>query len=167
MYKQQKLMKIVFFLSLVGILLSGYLTNLHYSKLSSPCDFNETFQCSIVNRSSYAEFFGVPVALFGLLGYVFMGAVSLSLFRKDRWERFPEKLMGNFMFNKIVSDRTLAVFSFAALGVSLYLTYAEFFLIKAICILCIISQVIIIAIAIISYRNLSLKKSKEGEQEFH
>jgi len=48
-------LKIIFFLSLLGVIVSAYLTYIHYSHLTTPCDFNSSFSCSSVNRSSYAE----------------------------------------------------------------------------------------------------------------
>ncbi len=155
--KQQKLLKFVFFLSLLGIIVSGYLTYIHYSALNAPCDFSETFQCSLVSQSQYAEFLGIPLAIFGLLGYAFLGFVSFGLYS----EKFGlEKWRNHRLFKKVISARMLLFFSIAALTISGYLTYAEFFLIKALCLFCLISQAIILTIAVISYQNN--KSDKKG-----
>ncbi len=153
--KQQKLLKIVFLLSILGIIVSGYLTYDYYSTLDSVCDLNQTFQCSLVSGSQYSNLFGIPVAIFGLLGYAFLGLVSFASYT-DKYGF--KKLRDNILFKKIISARTLLFFSTSALLFSLYLTYAEFFLIKALCIFCLVSQVIILAIAIISYQNNNLNK---------
>jgi uncharacterized membrane protein len=152
--KQQKLLKFIFFLSIFGIILSGYLTYTHYSELDSVCDLNETFQCSTVKQSQYAEIFNIPVALLGLLGYSFLGLISFSLAK----EKILRKIKEKHVINKIISAKTMFIFSLIAVGISLYLTYAEFFLIKALCVLCLVSQVIILGITIISYKNLQLEK---------
>jgi uncharacterized membrane protein len=158
--KQDKLLKLIFFLSIMGIILSGYLTYIHYSTSNnSVCDLNGTFQCSLVNRSQYAEMFGIPVALLGLLGYSFLGLISFSLFKKNILARIRSKKI----LKKIVSARTLFVFSGIALTISLYLTYVEFFIIKAICLVCAISQITIIIITISSYKNLQLNKKIRGD----
>ena len=154
--KRQKLLKFVFFLSILGIIVSGYLTYLHYSTLNSPCDFSETFQCSLVSRSQHSEFLGVPVAIFGLLGYAFLGIVSFGLYNTKYGLK---RLKDNKIFKKIISAKTLLFFSVIALLISLYLTYTEFFLIKALCLFCLISQFIIITIAIVSYKNNSLSNN--------
>jgi len=159
--KQQKLLKFIFFLSILGIILSGYLTYIHYSTLNSPCDFSETFQCSLVNRSKYAEIFSIPVALLGIIGYSFLGFISLSLSK----DNFLTKIRKNNIINKTIYAQTLLIFSLIALGTSLYLTYAEFFLIKAICILCVFSQITILGITFSSYKNLKLEKSIRGDLE--
>ena len=145
----------------MGIVLSGYLTYLHYSTLNSPCDFSETFQCSLVNRSKYAEVLGVPVALLGLLGYSFLGFISFSLSK----DNFLRKIREKNIINKTISAQTLLVFSIIALVTSLYLTYAEFFLIKALCILCLVSQITVLGIAFSSYKNLQLNKIIKGDLE--
>ncbi|MBT6774005.1 vitamin K epoxide reductase family protein [Candidatus Woesearchaeota archaeon] len=159
--KQQKLLNFIFFLSILGIILSSYLTYIHYSTLNSPCDFSETFQCSLVNRSKYAEIFSVPVALLGLIGYSFLGFISLSLSK----DNFLNKIREKKIINKVISTKTLFIFSLIALATSLYLTYAEFFIIKAVCILCVFSQITILGITFSSYKNLKLEKSIRGDLE--
>ena len=74
--KQQNILKFIFLLSILGIMVSGYLTFIHYSVVNSPCDFSKTFQCTLVSQSKYAEFFGIPVALIGLAGYAILGLIS-------------------------------------------------------------------------------------------
>jgi len=113
----------------------------------------------LVNQSKYAEVFGIPVALLGMMGYSFLGLVSLVLLKR----KFLSKVRANKFLGKLVSVQTLFVFSIIALIVSLYLTYAEFFLIKAICIWCLISQIIILVIVGFSYKILKLNKLVEGD----
>ena len=77
-------------------------------------------------------------------------------------------LAGKKILRKTISAENLLAFSVIALGVSLYLTYAEFFLIKALCIFCLVSQITILGITISSYYNLKLNKlikikEKEGD----
>lgn len=158
--KQLKFLKIIFVLSILGMILAGYLVEVHYSKKSSPCDFSKTLSCSIVNRSQYAEFFGIPVALLGLGGYLFLGSVSLALIKNNWRERLKQK----FLFSKLISLKTLLFFSVMALLFSFYLTYAELFLIKSVCVLCIVSQVFILTIVILSYGAIRLKKKSEAKR---
>ena len=162
--KQQKLLKFVFLLSIFGIIVSGYLTYDYYSTLNSVCDINETFQCSSVSESEYSELLGIPVAMLGLFGYSFLSFISFGLYSNNS---LLGKIKKNAQIKKIISARTLFFFSAMALLFSLYLTYAEFFLIKALCVFCLMSQAIILTIAIISYQNnnqnnkLNVKKMEE------
>jgi uncharacterized membrane protein len=89
--------------------------------------------CDTVNASVYSEFFGVPVAGIGLAGYLALMAVALAGVQ-PRWvdERWP--------------DLALSLLSGIAAAFSLYLTYAEIFILRAICQWCVLSQIIILAI---------------------
>jgi len=54
---------------LVGIGIAAYLTYVHYSHTAPVCT---TGGCETVQKSKYAELAGVPVALLGLITYVFL-----------------------------------------------------------------------------------------------
>jgi uncharacterized membrane protein len=54
---------------LVGIGIAAYLTYVHYSHTAPVCT---TGGCEKVQKSKYAELAGVPVALLGLITYVFL-----------------------------------------------------------------------------------------------
>ena len=142
--RKETIYTVVIALSILGVLVSGYLLYIHYSILASPCDLNGTFQCSLVNRSVYSEILGIPVALLGLIGYSILGIGNFLLLQK-------RKVMG-------VTSRNLFLFSLIAVGVSLYLTYAEFFILKAICLFCVISQIDIIVISFLTYTLQKLKR---------
>src|SRR5207244_11919859 len=43
---------------------------------SDLCDFGETFNCDMVNRSVYSVVMGVPVALIGVVGYLALLAMA-------------------------------------------------------------------------------------------
>jgi uncharacterized membrane protein len=112
----------------VGIVLSGLSLHNHYSAAATDyCDLSAMFNCDLVNRSVYSRIFGVPVALVGLLGYVFLAGLSVR------------------------SNRLLASFRLASaitgLGFALYLAYIEAYVIGVWCLLCIGSLMMISAIA--------------------
>ena len=111
-------------LSLVGILLSLYLT-INYFKGSDLSYCITGADCDVVKKSAYSKIFGIPVSALGILGY---GAIIISaltsLSKKNRW---------NLLF----------VFSTLALAFSAYLTYVELFVIKAVCSFCVASAIII------------------------
>jgi len=54
---------------LVGMAIAAYLTYVHYSHTAPVCT---TGGCEKVQKSKYAELAGVPVALLGLITYVFL-----------------------------------------------------------------------------------------------
>lgn len=116
---------------LMGAILSSLSLRSHYSTdPTGYCDLNATFNCDFVNRSSFSEFRGVPVALIGLLGYVSLFVLSMPGGRWVSRFRFAASLIG--------------------MGVALYLAYVEAYVLAVWCLLCIGSLLMISAIAILS-----------------
>ena len=104
-----------------------YLTYLKFtSGKSSFCDFGEGVSCSAVNQSVYSTFFGIPVAI---LGFLYFAAVS------------------GIIFNGVAGAYPLILLmTVASLVFSLYLSYAEVFLLKTVCVLCETSKVLMVLI---------------------
>ena len=85
------LLWMIAFLSLAGIAVSGVSLQRHYAKSATTfCEFNEKFNCDIVNRSEYASIMGIPVAGIGVVGYGLLFA--LSTFQRRRAET-PTRLV--------------------------------------------------------------------------
>lgn len=120
-------------LALAGIAVSSVSLYHHYgTSKTTYCDFGESFNCDIVNRSVYSSVFGIPVALIGILGY----GVLLAL--------------ATFYRSKAETPAMLMIASTLGLGFALYLTYIERFVLGAWCILCLSSLGVIISITIFS-----------------
>jgi len=64
-------------LAVVGIVVSALALHEHYRTDASPCSINEKWDCGIVNHSPYAMFKGVPVAVIGMAGYLFLGLLAM------------------------------------------------------------------------------------------
>lgn len=129
--KKRTVRYLLFGCCLLGGVLSAVSLHNHYS--ASPtdyCDLNDTFNCDFVNRSTYAEFLGVPVALVGLLGYLLLFALSLRASRLIASLRFAASLIG--------------------LAFALYLAYIEAYILGAWCLLCIGSLAAISAITLLA-----------------
>jgi uncharacterized membrane protein len=60
---------------LVGVGIAAYLTYVHYAHTSPVCT---TGGCEKVQKSKYAELGGVPVALLGLVAYVFLLGAAVA-----------------------------------------------------------------------------------------
>lgn len=97
--------------------------------------------CSTVNSSRYAEIYGVPIAFLGLGAYIVI-LILLSLEgRNNSWkELFP-----------------LVIFGMSLIGTlySIYLTYIEFAVIKAICPYCVVSAVMMLFLLVVSILRLA------------
>ncbi len=135
-------------LSVLGIALASYQTYKHYTLGPSFCDVNEVISCDVVNRSSYSEVFGVPVALLGAIGYFAFLVLSLLLIRDIDFSKFHKTLR--------TRDVYYFVFLLVAAGFmfSMYLTYIELYVLHAICPLCVVSALMITTILILSVTAL-------------
>ncbi|MFA6042381.1 MAG: vitamin K epoxide reductase family protein [Patescibacteria group bacterium] len=133
-------------LSLAGIAVSAYALKLHYSvEPSTFCNFNATFNCDVVNKSWASQIAGVPVALLGIIGYALMLVVSLWLLLM---KKLPTLAWGG-----------LALASLGGLGFSLFLTGVEIFDLKTFCVLCLGSQVVMLAIALLVWTSVEARHS--------
>lgn len=140
--KQETTLHIILYLSIIGILISGYLTAIHYQHTSAVCDISDTISCSKVSASSYSEIFSIPVSIIGGIGYILLAGLSFILLR---WKFNIEKE------KKVILIKTFLAITAIALVFSLYLSYVEFAIIHTICIFCIISQIIILVITFFAY----------------
>lgn len=93
--------------------------------------------CSIVADSVYAEVFGVPMAVLGLIGFAFILGSAVAALRLSGQAR-----------DWAIS----AVYGFALIGLlySGYLTYLELFVIQAICTWCVVSAMVVAAIFVLA-----------------
>jgi vitamin-K-epoxide reductase (warfarin-sensitive) len=118
-------------LALLGVTASSLALREHYREEGdSPCSINERWDCGVVNHSPFAMLphhaddwplhFNVPVAVFGIAGYILMAALAFR-----RWYRL------------------LLAPTFAGLAFSLYLANIEANVLGVWCVYCVISLGII------------------------
>jgi len=128
-----RILLVIALLAVAGMVVSSVSLYHHYAtSATSFCDFGETFNCDIVNRSRYSVMFGVPVALIGISGYFALLMLS-TLFRSH--PKTPALLIGA---------------STLGLGFAFYLTYVEGFVLGAWCALCLSSLALIVVITALS-----------------
>src|SRR3989344_6681664 len=120
--------KLISILCVIGMSISLYLT---YAKLTATpliCKFGN---CDIVQNSEYSALFGIPVAVYGVGFYFILLFMNIN-FESHKTIRkiFPFWILWGILF-------------------STYLTYLELFIIKAICMWCVISFANIIIIYVV------------------
>jgi vitamin-K-epoxide reductase (warfarin-sensitive) len=120
-------------LAAAGVIVSSASLYHHYgASQSSFCDFGESLNCDIVNRSVYSTVLGIPVALIGILGYASLLALA-TLYR-----------------GKAETPAILLIASVLGLGFAIYLTYIEAFVLGVWCILCLSSLTLMVAITVLA-----------------
>ena len=123
---------VILAITLVGVVLSLYAVTLHFAPVtSSICTFGPSLNCDKVNKSPWALLFGVPVAILGLLAYLFVLLVMLK--RKPIQRRLAFTAKDFYLYLSFI---TLCMFGF-----QLYLTFVEMYIIHAYCVVCLASQV--------------------------
>jgi uncharacterized membrane protein len=128
--------------ALVGLGASAAAAYTHYHLLSDPtyrsfCDVNATVSCTQVYMSRFSTVRGIPVALFGSM--FFAAAALLSVSGLTARETVRENVPG-YLF----------ALSTLALAVILYLGYASFVLLKAVCLLCLTTYAAVIGLFLVS-----------------
>jgi uncharacterized membrane protein len=109
-------------LATLGLGWASYLTYVHYSGAAPVCSIKGN-PCAQVQKSAYSELAGIPVALIGAIGYLFiLGALLASDGERGRF--------------------ATAALTLGGFGFSVYLTYREVFTLHKICEDCVASAVI-------------------------
>jgi len=121
----KRLKQVIIVLTVLGVLVSIYMTIYKVTNNESMCIGSGG--CSIVNASGYSSVRGIPVAIFGVIGYLSILALL-----------YLETKPGFFQTNgsMLLFTVTLTGFLF-----TVWLVYVEVALIKAYCPFCITSQI--------------------------
>jgi vitamin-K-epoxide reductase (warfarin-sensitive) len=142
-----RLWLLIALLAVAGVAVSSVSLAQHYgTSKTAYCDFGDSFNCDIVNRSSYSSIMGIPVALVGVLGYLALLALS-TLYR-----------------SRADTPIILLVAALAGLGFALYLTYIEAYVLGVWCILCLSSLFVIFCITLLS-SVVFLQQRRRGNSE--
>jgi len=118
--------------ALAGLAIASYLTIIHYAGGEPVCAI--AHGCATVQKSTYAEFLGVPVALLGLLGYV--------------------AILGSLIKDTETTRSITALLAIAGLAFSAWLTYVEIWELNAICIWCVGSAICMTLLAALATTRL-------------
>lgn len=115
-------------LVVVGIAVASYLSYIETHSVSAVC--GPIGDCNTVQQNPYARLFGfLPIGILGLLGY--LGMLIAWLVRKTVRSLERPAAMGFWAM------------AFFAVVFSLYLTYLEPFVIRAVCLWCLSSSIIV------------------------
>ncbi len=127
----------------LGAMDALYLTVNHYSGAYLNCAILDG--CNEVAQSKYSIMFGIPLALLGLIYYAVVLLSSLLYFDTKK-----------AIFVRPIPTLVLAGFLF-----SIYLTFLQIFVIKALCIYCVasaINSVVLFVLGLLLFRHQKARK---------
>lgn len=139
--KETTILKYIKILSFFGILLSVYLLWQRYFHPSiHPCSINSTINCDAIINGPVANTLGIPTPLYGLTGYIII-----------------------FISSFLIKKKTILGMALFGLIFCLWIAYQELFLLRVICPVCILCQVTMIGVFILSIMLLKKKTQKVRE----
>ena len=139
----------IFIFTLIGLGLSVYLCKIYYDAnfnpyaLASFCSVTDFVDCDGVAKTTFSQFLGVPLCLWGIFFYLFV----LAMLFADKLAKF--KL---FKFMEVFKNPQSYIFCIGLLAfcISMCLAGISLFQIHKICVLCIATYLVDLALAIIS-----------------
>lgn len=145
---------VTFALSLVGLALSIYLTIAHYEGTQIlACSDRGLIDCAKVTTSAQSHFFGVPVSLIGLCGYVVLAVMNSPWGWRAPWRWWH---VARFV---LVTGSMCFV---------MWLVYAELVIIDNICLYCtyvhVTTFLLLLVVTRVSPAQLGWVSSRSREQ---
>jgi uncharacterized membrane protein len=139
---------LILVLAIFGASLTSYLTVTHFfGTAPALCSANAGEGCDLVLNSEYAKIFGIPLTIFGALGYLTLaGLAGVQIFFKPDDLKLRQKIKQQASFLLFMVSTATVVFS----G---YLMYLLAFEIKTSCIYCITSATTVTAIWLLNLRG--------------
>jgi len=146
--EDKKLLAQILLLSLVGLLVAVWIFDHHLSikhanssDVSSFCSVNETFDCNVVAKSEAAEWFGIPVAGFGILFYLAFIACGFVYSTTHGYSN--QQSRGVYFFLAVVGAIP-----------SLYLLLVSAFILKTFCLMCLLLDLVNLALLFVTAKSL-------------
>lgn len=131
--------KLQLLLIVAGIGIASYLTYVKLFGIKPYCA--GVGNCEAVQTSPYAELFGVPVAIWGLLSY--LALLALYLVKRSDWRGLGH-----------VARQATFLATLVGVLYSAYLTYLELFVIEAICPWCVASAIVMTALFVLAIADV-------------
>jgi uncharacterized membrane protein/protein-disulfide isomerase len=137
---------VLFLLALLALGASISASVVHYKLLMdrtyhSVCDINQTWNCSDLYESRYGAFYGVPVAVGGVIWSAAVTLLAAAGLRAAARPAGGERgSVAGYIF----------ILAIVGLSSVLYLGYASFFVIKTYCVFCLLTYIAVVGIFLVS-----------------
>lgn len=159
---------IIFILALAGFITSLKLAFIYYDAnfneyaLPSFCSVNEFIDCDGVAKTTESQFFGIPLACWGLFLYAFIFLMLIA----DKLKNFRLFKFMEVFQNPLSYIAMLGLISFT---ISMILLGVSLFEIKKLCVLCAVTYVLnlIIGLVALDFKDGGITKAfKQSVQDF-
>ena len=140
---QDRLSKATAILSLVGLVVSGYLAWSDFAISDEVCPTNGFFECSLVTSGAYSRLGGMPIALLGAFWFLVALLLAIRVISKKSWLKF---------------QLTWSILGTAGV---IGLVYTELFLIGSVCALCTLAHSIGIVILVLTLATWRGRRPQE------
>lgn len=137
------------FLAVVGFLVTIKLANIYYEanfnpySLPSFCSINQYIDCDGIAQTTHSQFFGIPLAYWGMFLYLFIiFMVIVDKLKQIKFLGFLEVFKNPLMY--------ISALGFISFAASMILAGISIFEIKKICILCFLTYFLNLLIATIA-----------------
>lgn len=128
--------------AIIGLVDASYLTYEHYSDIIPPCTNSFLADCGKVLQSQYALVFGVPLAGIGVFYYSLLLIVAVSV----------------IINNNRIGKYAIVILTTGGFVSSLYFVFLQLFVIKAICIYCMLSAIVSTILFIITHLSFGRER---------
>jgi len=124
------ILSLIYFLVFIALFDTSYLTYKHFFEPYAQCSLGLFGDCGAVLKSQYSVLFGIPLAMLGLVHYIYLGLLVQAV-----------RTMGDMFYKRLL-------FIQSAIGfvLSIYFAYLQFFIIKSLCQYCLLSALISFAL---------------------
>lgn len=113
-------------LVVIGLIVSGYLSYVKLTNVPMACAANSVFNCDVVQNSTYSRMFDIPIAWLGFATYIIIGILLLMQNRVAFLQEYGMLILfGIVLFAWVYS---------------MYLVYLQFFVLRALCMWCLMHE---------------------------
>ena len=120
--------RIIEAISLIGIVISIYLTLEHFTPIPLYCPEASMINCQAVTTSSYSTLFGLPIAFFGIFYFLLI-----------------------FIFKLVKMELSVFLLSILGIFTAFFLFYVESNILHKFCIWCSVLHLILLTIFLIQF----------------
>lgn len=134
---------IIGFLTTIKLAIIYYDSNFNPYALPSFCSVNEFIDCDGIAKTVHSQFFGIPLAYWGMFLYIFiMFMVFVDKLKNIRILRFLKVFKHPLAY--------ISALGFISFGISMLLAILSVFEIHKVCVLCVCTYIINLIIALIA-----------------